>query len=160
MDAALGVVVVNYASSALLRANLSETVREVEPALVVVVDNLSSWSERIAVRALAAEHGWEIVEAETNLGFGGGVNAGAERALSLGAQDLLLLNQDATISAEAVRALQRRATSSRMTAFAPTILDGAGKIWFDGADVYLSDGRTMGVRRRSSRQDEARWEWL
>lgn len=160
MTAALAIVVVNYASSALLAENLARTVDEVRPAHVVVVDNLSSPQEREAVRSLAATSGWSLVEPDANLGFGGGMNIGALRALELGAEDLLLLNPDATISADAVRTLQERAARSRMRALAPRVVDGSGAVWFEGADVYLSDGKTMGVRKRGLRPHDERWEWL
>lgn len=160
MAVPLAIVVVNYASSALLAQNLARTVDDVRPAHVIVVDNMSSAAERATVRALADAAGWTVVETEANLGFGGGMNLGAARALELGAKDLLLLNPDATITADAVRALQERAEDSRMAALAPRVLDGSGKVWFDGADLYLSDGRTMGVRRRGARPGEQRWEWV
>ena len=160
MTARLAIVVVNYASAALLGENLARTAASVRPDHVVVVDNFSSAAEREAVRALASSSGWELVEPEDNLGFGGGMNVGAERALALGAEDLLLLNPDASITGEAVRALQAHAADARTSAFAPTVVDGSGRVWFEGADVYLSDGRTMGVRKRDLRPGAARWEWL
>ncbi|MCM3778119.1 glycosyltransferase family 2 protein [Microbacterium hydrocarbonoxydans] len=156
----LAVVVVNYASSALLRQNLVRTCASVDPDIVVVVDNLSSDEERSSVRLLAESARWHLVEPSTNLGFGGGMNAGVERALDLGAQDLLLLNPDATITHDAVRALQDIVAESRFTVVAPRIVDSAGDVWFDGADLYLSDGRTMGASKRDRRPDEERWEWL
>lgn len=160
MTARLAIVVVNYASAALLGENLTRTVDSVRPDHVVVVDNFSSSGERESVRSIASSSGWELVEPDANLGFGGGMNIGVERALALGAEDLLLLNPDASIAGDAVDVLQSHAARSRMTAFAPTVLDGAGKVWFAGADVYLSDGTTMGVRRRDLRPGAARWEWL
>lgn len=160
MPAALAIVVVNYASAELLRENLTRTVADVRPHVVVVVDNPSSAEERELIRSLAASSGWDLVEAESNLGFGGGMNLGVDRALSLGAEDLLLLNPDATISGDSVRTLQQHAEGARLTALAPRVLDGAGAVWFEGADLYLSDGRTMGVRKRDARPGEERWEWL
>lgn len=160
MPARLAIVVVNYASSALLRENLVGTCDDVRPDIVVVVDNLSTTGERAALRPLAASSGWELVEAPGNLGFGGGMNLGVERALELGAEDLLLLNPDATITGESVHALQALIAESRTTVVAPRIVDGAGAVWFDGADLYLSDGRTMGAGKRDRRLGEERWDWL
>src|SRR4051794_19835785 len=160
MPARLAIVVVNYASATLLRENLTRTAINVRPDHVVVVDNWSTTQERESIRALSSASGWMLVEADENLGFGGGMNRGVERAVSLGAEDLLLLNPDATISGDAVRALQAHAAIARTCAFAPRVLDGEGKVWFDGADVYLSDGKTMGARKRGLRPKEPRWEWL
>lgn len=160
MAAPLAIVVVNFGSSALLRVNLTASADSIRPAHVVVVDNLSTDAERRRIRELTAEHGWDLVEAEDNLGFGGGMNLGVERALALGARDVLLLNPDASISGESVGLLQQRAAAERTAAFAPRILDSTGEIWFDGADVYLADGTTRGAHRRAQHSGQDRWEWL
>lgn len=156
----LAIVVVNYASSALLRRFLVSSAEEVRPDHVIVVDNRSSEEELGRVRRITEEFGWELIAVETNAGFGGGMNRGVERALQLGARDVLLLNPDASISGDAVRALQDRAAVEREAVFAPRIVDGRGEVWFDGADVYLSDGRTMSARKRHLRPGEQRWDWL
>ena len=160
MTRPLAFIVVNYGSSALLEQNLVRSVSDASGAHVVVVDNFSTEGERARVRAMADAHGWTLVEEEQNLGFGGGVNSGVARALVEGATDLLLLNPDASIAGDAVRALQSAASHARRTVFAPRIVDGAGRTWFEGADVYLKDGRTMGVAKRGLRPSEERWEWL
>lgn len=159
MHVPVAFVVVNYASTEFLRTNLAASVASCRPDHVVVVDNRSTEAERDRVRVLAREHGWQLVEAKENLGFGGGMNRGVERARSLGARDFLLLNPDATIDGDALDLL-RDAATSRTTVLAPRIVDSAGSTWFAGADVYLSDGTTMGFARRDRRPGEARWEWL
>jgi len=93
----VGVVVVNYGSSALLAANLVPLGRSMPEARVVVVDNLTSAEERSAVIALAEAEGWSVELPDSNTGFGVGVNLGAVRALGDGADWLLILNPDATI---------------------------------------------------------------
>ncbi|WP_243231868.1 glycosyltransferase family 2 protein [Microbacterium sp. CIAB417] len=160
MAAPLAIVVVNFASTGLLRQHLVKTATDVRPDHVVVVDNWSSRAELDHVGQLARRQGWDLVAAESNLGFGGGVNLGVQRALQLGAEDILLLNPDASISAESVRILQERASTERDAVFSPLVLDSDGKVWFDGADVYLSDGVTRSVRKRFERPGEVRWEWL
>ncbi len=155
----LALVVVNYGSSALLRENLRSSVQTCQPAVVVVVDNPTTEEERLAVRALASEHGWEVVEPSENLGFGGGVNVGVARAIAAGAEDLVVLNPDAVLEAGCVDAL-RRADPHHDTVCAPRIVTSSGATWFDGADVYLSDGRTRGRAKRDQFPDAPRWEWL
>lgn len=155
----LALVVVNYGSSALLAQNLVRSVAVASPEFVVVVDNPTSSAERGRVRDLAQRQGWVVVEPDTNLGFGGGVNAGATAAIELGAQDLLTLNPDAELLAGSVEAL-RAADPAHDTVCAPRIVTGSGAVWFAGADVYLDDGTTRGIARRASFPDSPRWEWL
>ena len=158
MGAAAAFVVVNYGSSALLRANLVDSAASCRPDHVVVVDNPTTPGERESVRDLAAEHGWSVVEAHENVGFGGGMNLGVARAQELGATSFLLLNPDARIEAPAWELL--RAAEAPDALVAPRIVDGADRTWFEGADVYLSDGRTMGIKKRDRRPGDERWEWL
>lgn len=160
MPRPLAIIVVNYQSSRLLELNLVATAESVDPAVVVVVDNYSSPEERRRTRELAATHEWDVVEAAENMGFGGGMNLGVHRALERGAEDFLLLNPDATITADSAALLQATVESSRSAVAAPVILDGSGRIWFEGADLYLADGLTRGVARRALRPDAERWDWL
>lgn len=154
----VAVIVVNYGSSQLLEKNLAP-LADTE-ALIVVVDNFSSNAERAQVQSLAESRGWRLVAPESNTGFGGGVNRGIAQARLEGAEDFLLLNPDARMDSASLDRLRRAASESRTTVFAPRIIDEQGRTWFNGSDVYLSDGRTMGHRRRDERPDQPRWEWL
>lgn len=155
----LTIVAINYGSSALLEQNLVRSAALAAPASVVVVDNLTSAEERSRVRALVAEHDWLLVEPGENLGFGGGVNAGARRAIEAGARDLLLLNPDAVLSEGCVQLL-RAADPMHDAVCAPRIVTSAGAVWFDGADLYLDDGITRGTTKRPQYPASDRWEWL
>ena len=74
-----------------------------EPFDVVVVDNASADGSADAV---AAEFpNVELVRSERNLGYAGGMNLGAERALARGADHVLLLNNDTVVDADAPGAL-------------------------------------------------------
>jgi len=157
----LGIVVVNYGSSELLVQNLAPLGRGLGNAAVVatvvVVDNRTIESERAAVTALAAAEGWQLLTPDENLGFGRGVNAGAARALDLGATALLILNPDASIEPLAVAALLDRSTRNPLALLCPRIVRPDGSTWFDGADLHLADGR---LRNRSARP-ATDWEpWL
>ncbi len=80
---------------------------------VVVVDNSSD----AAVRDVALRHGADYVDPGANLGFAGGVNRGTARCAGA---DVLLLNPDATITADQVSALERcLAADDRLAAVAP-----------------------------------------
>lgn len=156
----LGIIVVNYASSGLLKENLTATAAAVPDAKIIVVDNLSTLEERTLVEELCADQGWHLIAMADNAGFGGGVNAGAAAAFGeLGATDVLLLNPDAHIDARSTTALAE-ATSDQMTLASPRVEDTHGRTWFAGMDVYLDDGSMGGPRRRREQPDARRLPWL
>lgn len=151
------VVAVNYGSAPLLRANL-RPLSDAHPELrVVVVDNFSTPAERLAVRNLARDASWALVE-QRNDGFGSGCNAGAAEAFSKGAAAVVLLNPDARIDADSVAALARAATGPEPVLVAPVIRRPDGRVWFDGADLYLADGATRASRKRPA--GARTWPWL
>jgi N-acetylglucosaminyl-diphospho-decaprenol L-rhamnosyltransferase len=137
------VVVVNYASSELLRSNLTPLSRTAPDLDVVVVDNHSGEPEARAIGRLADDEGWNMVALPDNAGFGAGVNAGVQRARSLGADTFLLLNPDARITAAAVRALARRIAADPLSMVCPLIERPDGSAWFRGALVDLRRGRIL-----------------
>lgn len=92
------IVVVAYGAPDMLRRAL-EPVRHL---VVTVVDN-SSMPE---IAALCTEFGVRYLDPRANLGFGAGVNRALEDRL-LPEADVLLLNPDAVIAPEGIRALQR-----------------------------------------------------
>jgi GT2 family glycosyltransferase len=104
------------------------------PLRVVVVDNGSSDGTVDAVRAAHPEV--ELLRSETNLGFAGGNNLGLERALSLGADHVLVLNNDVEISRGAIATLADAADRlPQAGAINPTILfaEPPDHVWFAGA---------------------------
>ena len=155
----LAVVVVNYGSSWLLERNLVPIGRETG-ARVVVVDNFVDDAERARVVELAAREGWSTVLPEGNTGFGGGMNLGVARARADGSTRYLLLNPDASIGLADVSTMLRRSVAAPFALLSPRVLRPDGSVWFDGADLYLHDGRIRSPRRRQSLAPE-RWEpWL
>ncbi|MGH1550677.1 glycosyltransferase family 2 protein [Leifsonia poae] len=155
----LAIVVVNYGSSKLLSRTLAAVTEDVPEATYVVVDNFSTDDERTALRTLARPFGWDVVEADDNLGFGGGMNAGVARARELGARRFLLLNPDATIQRPSVQKLVERSIAEPMTLLSPVVRRSDGSTWSVGADVYLRDGRIRSAARRGTVPGE-RVPWL
>ncbi|PRY49343.1 GT2 family glycosyltransferase [Geodermatophilus tzadiensis] len=153
----LGVVVVNYGSSALLRRNLVPLGRTGLP--VVVVDNLSTPEERRAVTGLAAEEGWELVALPDNRGFGAGVNAGVAAARAQGCTTVLLLNPDAVVERDVVDRLAERSLADPLALLSPRIVDSAGGVYFAGSRLRLRDGRT-GRRAADPAAPATVREWL
>ncbi|MEN0083475.1 MAG: glycosyltransferase family 2 protein [Leifsonia sp.] len=154
------VVVVNYASSALLAENLAGLSRAAAGLTVVVVDSLSSPEERDAVVALCEREGWLAVLPPDNPGFGAGMNLGVARAAEAGVERVLLLNPDAEIAPQAARALFDAVVASPETMVAPRILRPDGTVWSAGSDVSLVDGRMTSARRRPQPPERRAEPWL
>lgn len=151
------VVTVNYGSSALVARNFAGLDLPPEGRLIIV-DSFTSEAERAAVGRVAAELGAESVLLDRNLGYGGGTNAGAARALQDGAQVVVPLNPDASISRDDLLTLVRGAHGTR-DLVSPQIVTGGGAVWFAGADLYLDDGTTAGRRARARHEGRPRREW-
>lgn len=142
----MAVVVVNYGSSRLLARHLAPLDLTALDARVVVVDNHSDAAELAAVRALAAEHGWDLVAMADNSGFGGGMNAGMDRAGRLGCTSFLLLNPDAVVTPGVVRALHDHVDRSPSDLVAPRVVDSAGGAASVGSVLDGRTGRIRGLR--------------
>ena len=148
--ATLGIVVVNYGSSELLRLNLERVAREAAqgmPVVTVVVDNRTTEAERAAVLDLGRSHGWIVETPQTNLGFGAGANLGAATAIAAGATCLLMLNPDAYIDGGSLARLVDTVTETPMTLAAPVITTSTGELWFDGAGIDMATGATTTADR-------------
>lgn len=153
----LAIVVVNYASHALLEANLAAVAQATPDAAVVVVDNFSSRREQHDVQALADSHGWSLVCLPENAGFGAGMNAGVAAAKELGAEAFLLLNPDAMIAADSLALLREALELEPLTLLAPIMYDAGGALWFDGADLLWENGQTRSASRRTEGQRFQPW---
>lgn len=150
-------IVVNYASSGLLAENLG-TMRLPAGCVVIVVDCFTHEAERARLTALGAAHGWQVLLLDENLGFGGGVNAGAQAALAAGCDVIATLNPDATIEPTALLALVDRARGTRAIV-CPHIIAGDGRSWYAGMDLYLDRGFSASRSRRAEFSGRPRREW-
>ncbi len=152
----LGIVVVNFGSSALLREHLVGFT-EGRDDVVVVVDNWSTPGEREAVRRLAGEHGWLVEEPDANLGFGGGCNVGVRRAVGEGVGHVLLVNPDATIDSDSIEALLEVVREQPLTLAAPVVRGPDGTVWSAGTDVLLATGDMRSWARRVPGERHLPW---
>lgn len=120
-----------------LKADTIECVRSLLAAglpaeQIVVVDNGSSDG---SVSALREEFGpaLNILEAGSNRGYAAGVNLGARRALALGAEWVLLMNNDTVVAPTFIQAFERApAAAQAIDILAPLILylGDPGRIWY------------------------------
>ena len=113
----LGAVVVAYGATRGLRECL-HSLQGICP--VMVIDNSASED----VRKQVDELGFIYDDPGANLGFAGGVNR-ALRQLPVG-NDVLLVNPDATVDADLVRALLVESTDGKVGAAAPRLVDPFG----------------------------------
>lgn len=139
--AAVGVIVVNYGSSALLADNLRTLGCEVP---VTVVDNWRGDDERRTVRDLCRARGWHLVEAPANGGWGSGVNLGVRAARRQGWTAAVLLNPDAEMEPRVFDELAGELRRDPGAMVAPRQVDGAGRVIFRGCTVSLEDGSLSG----------------
>ncbi|MFQ1003616.1 glycosyltransferase [Modestobacter sp. SSW1-42] len=157
----MGVVVVNFEASSLLRANVADRGLGGPDDLVVIVDNSPSADEQEVVRLLCAEHGWLLVPRPDNPGFGAGVNEGIAAARSAGCVTFLCLNPDAVISQEVLDALREHSLRDPLALIAPRIVDSAGALVFRGSRLDLRDGRIRSHRDDDPAVPPAGWtDWL
>lgn len=156
----LAIIVVNFASHKLLQSNLTAVSRHTPNAKVIVVDSYSDEHERESVARLAEQQGWLTIMPPRNVGFGGGMNLGVALARQQGARCFLLLNPDAFLAADSLHSLWTAVREEPMTLLAPKILRPDGTIWFNGADLDLSDGATRASRNSPSAAPGRIVPWL
>lgn len=158
---ALAIVVVNYGSHLLLEKNLLVIAEHTPDAKIVVVDNFSSFGERVAVGQQAKQYGWELLTPNNNVGFGKGVNLGvAYAAAVLNCGSFLLINPDAVIGQASLATMREAAAANPMTLISPMVVRPDGSSWFSGSDLYLDTGRTASTRHRDPRAPQRTQPWL
>lgn len=103
---------------------------------VVVVDNGSTDESLPQLRSYAASYPLMLVETARNLGYAGGNNVGIRNALKLGADFVLVLNNDTTVAPDLLEQLLAAAKRNPDAGvFSARILYFAEpeRVWFDGA---------------------------
>lgn len=142
------IVIVNYASSELIAANYG-----LIKTPIFVVDNFKTAEDSASMAKLAKRHGWVLVTSE-NLGFGVGCNLGAQVALEAGFQVALFMNPDVSASQASIDALIAAVAPKKIVA--PTILNGASKVWFRGG---VLDEKTCTARHLHAHETQGS-DWL
>jgi|GEM_PF-464231 len=122
---------------------------------VIVVDN-GSCDDSVAT--IRQEYPRTIlIENSTNLGFTGGNNIGARRALELGADYVWLLNNDTVVAPDSLRKLVDEAEKSpEIGLLSPTIYDydSPGHVQFMGAYILPAKWRVFYVDDPNELNDE------
>jgi len=119
----------------------------------IVVDNASTDGTVKAVRERFP--GVELIASPRNLGFSGGNNLGIERALELGSDWILVLNNDTTVAPNALERLLAAAESHPSAGILSPVIfftDPGDVLWFGGARFDPRrgySGRMEHYRRRA-----------
>jgi GT2 family glycosyltransferase len=104
---------------------------------LICVENGCTPDEVAIVRAAAPPH-TKLLEVPENIGFAAGVNLGVSNALQAGAEWILLLNNDATVSRHCLsRCLDEAAAYPGVAAVGPAIsfTDRPDLLWYGGGLV-------------------------
>jgi GT2 family glycosyltransferase len=122
-DPPVGVVILNWKRAAdTIRCVESVLESDYPAAVPIVVDNASA--DESVERIRAAHPAVEILRSETNRGYAGGNNLGIRRALELGAEHVLVLNNDTRLAPDCIGRLVRRLEAEpRAAQVGPKVLD-------------------------------------
>lgn len=103
----VGVVVLHHKYWPGIRSTLVALLGQTKrPDHVIVVDNGSNDGSVIQLRSAFSRV--EVIEAETNLGYGAGMNLGMAHLLELGMDAILLLTHECRLAPDALEVLVRR----------------------------------------------------
>ena len=129
------VIILNYNGASTLRACVESALRQTLPCEVTVVDNCSTDGSLEEIkRAFPRLY---YIRNSTNLGYSTGNNGAIRFALERCADGVLLLNNDATLAADAVEHLTHAAEESpKGGVFTPIISTKSTKrLWFSGGTI-------------------------
>lgn len=138
----LGVIVLNWNGRQHLQACLGSLAKSDHPDyFVVLVDNASVDGSVEWVRENHPEV--DLLALDSNRRFAGGNNAGAVRAIELGAEILFILNNDTEIRSDTLRHLGAAFAEPDVAIAGPRVVfgDDPQKIWYGGGKINLSSGR-------------------
>lgn len=158
----VSIVVLSYNGRSLtldcIRSLLATTYH---PQRIIVVDNASSDGSVSAIHEAFAQeiaHGnIDVIVNSANLGFAAGNNIGIERAMRLGTDAVLLLNNDTIVAPDLLERLVETLYSQPQAGIVGPMIyyfDPADRIWFAGTEVLLYRGlsRHRGIRQKDTGQ--------
>jgi GT2 family glycosyltransferase len=133
----VGVVILNWNLPAdTIRCIRSVLESDYAPLVPIVVDNASSDDSVERIRAAFPDI--ELICSDTNRGYTGGNNLGLERALEMGVEYVLILNNDTIVESGCVSALVDAAEEEERAALVgPLVIDEpAGIVGNRGGEIY------------------------
>lgn len=148
-EISVAIILVNWNGYAYTKACLDSLEKVTEPAFqVILVDNGSQNSEGEQLKALFPQV--HLIANQNNLGFTGGNNVGIRYALEQGFEQVLLLNNDTTVTPSFLKELQTCLHQSELGVAQPLILfaQDPQTLWSAGGKWNSLFGRaiTLGDR--------------
>jgi GT2 family glycosyltransferase len=139
-------VILNWNNLELTRDTLRSLQEQDYPHLRALLIDNASWNQQETLTVINREFpGVELWGSRRNLGFAGGCNLGMRIALEMGAERVLLLNNDVLLERNAVGLLvQALEDDEQAGAASPLILYASEpeRVWFAGGKVQMG-GRVL-----------------
>ena len=128
----IAIVIVNYNGA-------SDTVECIESVnrstlkdlRIIVIDNGSADESTSLLSSMGFDN-VELIFLEENIGFSGGNNVGIRRALDLGAEKIMLLNNDTIVDCEMIGLLSERCDERSVSAPCMFYYSDPNKTWYAG----------------------------
>jgi|688.fasta_scaffold18336_9 N-acetylglucosaminyl-diphospho-decaprenol L-rhamnosyltransferase len=120
---------------------------------IIVVDNETEGQLR---DQLAQFSRVDVIVNKENLGFAAAMNSAIASAINHGGQQILAINNDATIDAESIEILYKAVTQEGFDLAAPTLINEDGSVQSTG-DFVNKFGRTSGVRSKATIAEYITW---
>jgi GT2 family glycosyltransferase len=139
-------IILNWNKDDLTLETLASLREQTYPRLqTLVLDNRSDNQQEALARIRSAFPEVRTLASKRNLGFAGGCNVGMRAALELGAEYLLLLNNDVLLQPDAITELVAALQADTGAGAAGPLIYYASepkKVWFGGGNVRMG-GRVL-----------------
>lgn len=129
-------VTVTYNSSEVLDEFLDCTQRQQGDWRLVIIDNASTDGTRDRL-AKISDNRIHVILSDRNSGFAAGSNKGIVYALEVGAEAVLLINNDTSFASDLFQKLSEKLRSSHYDAVSPLILfeKNPDRVWYAGGSI-------------------------
>jgi hypothetical protein len=117
---------------------------------IIVIDNGSDKEPSFV--SLNPYEDVEVIETGTNLGFGAGANLGIKRALTLGADYVLVINNDTVADSQMMARLVEGSQTNSFEISAPLIYyyEPSDQVWSSGGNICPLIGLPLDAHNRKS----------
>jgi N-acetylglucosaminyl-diphospho-decaprenol L-rhamnosyltransferase len=158
MTPSVDTIIVNFRTKELTLDAARSVLSEPETSSVIVVDNGSGDGSREWLRAqLIDSDKANLIDAEENLGFGGGNNLGVRAA---SAEYVFLLNSDATLEPGGLAPLVRALENPSVGVVAPAVVLANGyQFQLDAQGIFPTPGAILS-RRAAMQVDSLEPDWV
>ncbi|GGB76693.1 glycosyl transferase [Flavobacterium suaedae] len=136
MDKKVFVVIVTYNGAKWIDKNITSLLESEYPVNTIVIDNCST-DDSVVLLSKYLEV--QLIQSETNLGFGKANNIGIKKALDNGADYIFLLNQDAWVFPKTISSLvNSMETNADYGIISPIHFSGDETTWDESFKTYYN----------------------